>query len=378
MSSIVRIFLIILLVLVVIAGAIFGWAYFFMQVPELEIKESSSQAEKIEAIDQWLAKLEDKGKFNGSILIAKDGAPLLLNAYGYTDHKKETRLTAQSAFRLASVSKQFTATGIMLLHEAGQLNYDTAVSVYLENYPYEGVTVRHLLNHTSGMPDLYMDLAETHKATLGDTLSIDEVVQLMIRYPEDPVAAPGAVYAYNNTGYVLLAAIVQSISGQSFEQFMQDKLFDPLEMKNTRVWNLFSEQSTFPNKTASFINMVKAGPMPPSWLDGVAGDGAVFSSPEDFLIWDQFWYGNDLISQENLKEAFKTPKLADGRISDYGFGWTVPNEQMVWHNGAWLGARTAIIRRMENKTCLVLLDNSLNERLDDILQQINLVVKTFE
>ena len=377
MSSVLRIFLIILLVLVVLAGAIFGWAYFFMQVPELTIKESSSQAEKIEAIDQWLAKLEDKGKFNGSILIAKDGAPLLMKAYGYTDHKKETPLTTQSAFRLASVSKQFTATGIMLLHEAGQLDYDTVVATYLKGFPYAGVTVRHLLNHTSGMPDLYMDLAKKHKETVGDTLSIDEVVQLMINYPQDPVAAPSAVYAYNNTGYVLLAAIVQSISGQSFEQFMQDQLFDPLGMKNTRVWNLLSEESTFPNKTNSFMNIIKTAPMSPSWLDGVAGDGAVFSSAEDFLIWDQFWYGNDLISPENLKEAFKKQKLADGSISNYGFGWTVPNDEMVWHNGSWLGARTAIIRRMENKTCLVLLDNSLNERLDNILQQINQVVKTF-
>lgn len=376
MSSVLRVVLIILLGIVAIAGAIFAWAYFFMQVPELKIDPSNSQAEKIETIDAWLTQLEEKGKFNGGILIAKEGVPLLMKAYGYTDSKKGTPLTTQSAFRLASVSKQFTATGIMLLHETGQLDYDSSVATYLEGYPYLGVTVRHLLNHTSGMPDLYMDLAEEHKETLGDTLSISEVVQLIKDYPQAPAEAPGAVYAYNNTGYVLLAAIIESISGQSFEAFMQERLFDPLDMKNTRVWNLYSSDSTFLNKTKSFMNIVKALPMSPSWLDGVAGDGAVFSSLEDFLIWDQFWYENDLISTDNLQEAFQTPTLADGSSSDYGFGWTVPSDEMVWHNGAWLGARTGIIRRMSNKTCLVLLDNSLNERLDGILQQINQVVKT--
>lgn len=378
MSSALKIVLIILSVLVLLAGLIFGWAYFFMKVPPLKIDESSSQVEKIETIDQWLAKLESKGKFNGGVLIAKAGVPLLIKTYGYTDYKKETLLTPQSAFRLASVSKQFTATGIMLLQEANKLDYDQTVATYLDGFPYQGVTVRHLLNHTSGMPDLYMDLAEKHKDTLGDTLSINEVVYLMKQYPEEPNNAPGAVYAYNNTGYVLLAAIVERVSGQSFEQFMREQLFTPLGMKNTRVWNLFSAESIFPNKTKSFMNMVKAAPLSPSWLDGVAGDGAVFSSLEDFLIWDQFWYNNDLISSEHLKEAFKMPTLTDGTISDYGFGWTVSGDDMVWHNGSWLGARTAIIRRMSNKTCLVLLDNSLNERHNDILQQINTVVKAFD
>ncbi|GAB5551985.1 MAG: hypothetical protein Sapg2KO_15760 [Saprospiraceae bacterium] len=378
MSKTARIILIVSFVIVVLGGLIFGWAYFFMKVPKLEVDQASSQFEKIEAIDQWLAKLESKNKFNGGILIAKSGEPLLMKTYGYTDFRKDTPLTPQSAFRLASVSKQFTAAGIMLLHEAERLDYDQPVNTYLEKFPYPGVTVRHLLTHTSGMPDLYMDLADQHKETLGDTLSISEVAHLMKTYPEEALAAPGAVYAYNNTGYVLLAAIIESISGLSFEQFMQENLFDPLQMKNTRVWNLFSTESTFPNKTKSFMNIIKAVPMSPSWLDGVAGDGAVFSSIEDFLIWDQFWYGNTLISAENLKEAFQTPTLANGTDSDYGFGWTVANEQMVWHNGGWLGARTAIIRRMDNKTCLVLLDNSLNERHNDILQQINQVVKTFE
>jgi CubicO group peptidase (beta-lactamase class C family) len=348
-----------------------------MQIPKLKVPAEASQEEKIAAIDKWLARLEESNKFNGGILIAKSGEPLLIKTYGYTNYKKETLLTHQSAFRLASLSKQFTATGIMLLHEAGKLDYDAPVSTYLTNFPYPEVTVRHLLNHTSGVPDLYMDIAENNKKTVGDTLSISEVVQLVTENPKEMDSAAAAAYAYSNTGYVLLAGIIEAVSGQTFENFMQVNLFDPLGMKNTRVWNLLSKESSFPNKTKGFMNVIKAVPLSPGWIDGVAGDGAVFSSLEDFLIWDQFWYGNNLISEANLKEAFKLPTLADGKVSDYGFGWTIPNENMHWHNGAWLGARTGIIRRTNNQTCLVLLDNSMNERLSEILQTINKIVKSF-
>ena len=218
-----------------------------------------------------------------------------------------------------------------------------------------------------------MDLAEKNKDRIGDVLSIQEVVDLVVSNPTTPNAKPLEQYAYSNTGYVLLAGIIEIISQQSFEDFMRLELFEPLGMKNTRVWNLLSEDTTFENKTSSF-NAFWKKPLQPGFIDGVAGDGAVFSSLEDFLIWDQFWYSNNLISAATLQEAFKAPTLANGKTSNYGFGWILQGD-VVWHNGGWLGARTFFSRNTKNKTCLVLLDNSANASSGAILKELSKLSK---
>lgn len=364
-----RIALYIFLALVALALGSFTWAYFYVtNIPTLEISENASLENKIEQIDAYLQDLQEKGRFNGAILIAKDHQPLLMKGYGWHGMKKEKALTPQSSFRLASVSKQFTATGILILKEKGLLDLDAPVITYLKDYPYPEVKVRHLLNQTSGTPDNYMSLFEKHKEKKGDTLSIQGMVQLVSQHPEEVLAKAGTTYQYSNTNYVLLAGIVETVSGQTFEAFMQSELFEPMGMKNSRVWNLFSAEETFPNKTDDFDGMLKKT-LKPTLLDGVAGDGAVFCSVEDFLIWDKFWYGNDIISQESINEAFTPPSLPDGKETNYGFGWVIQGN-MIWHNGSWLGARTFFGRNVKEKTCIALLDNSSNLNSEGILREI--------
>ncbi|EAY30784.1 beta-lactamase [Microscilla marina ATCC 23134] len=327
---------------------------------------------KIKAIDRWLAEQHKNGAFNGTVLIVQKGKTLLMKGYGYTDYHRNKKLTHQSSLRLASVSKQFTAAGIMRLHQKGLLEYDDPLSRYFKKFPYPKVTVRQLLTHTSGIPDVYMKLADEHNDMVGEVLSIQEVVQLLTAFPNKNKAyKPNARFQYSNTGYVLLAAVIEKVSGESFEAYMKKELFDPLKMKNTRVWNLFSAQKTFANKTTGFwYTKGKYHQHAPSFLDGVAGDGGVFSSVEDFVIWDKFWYGNSLISPQNLKEAFKPVKLDNGKISKYGFGWQVESRTRVSHTGAWLGARTAIVRDTEAKVCLVVLDNSTNKKKYKIMNKL--------
>ncbi len=366
-----RIVLYIALGLVALIVSGFVWFnYSFKGVPALTIPEDASTADKMKHIDEWFELLHAEGKFNGAILIAENQQPQLMKAYGFTNSKEEEKLTTQSSFRLASVSKQFTAAGIMVLKEKGLLEYDEPVNTYLPDLPYKEATVRHLLNHTSGIPDTYLGLAEKHKVEIGDALSIQEAIGLVSKYPKKAMAA-NEKFVYSNTNYILLAGIIETISGQSFEDFMQTEIFTPLQMKNTRVWNLLSKEKTFPNKTNSISYITgKATELAPDFIDGVAGDGGVFSSVEDFLIWDKFWYENPLISATNLAEAFKQPILNNGEASNYGFGWVIVDEDVVIHNGSWLGARTLIVRNRKNKRCRVLLDNALNFSLDNIAQEI--------
>ena len=199
------------------------------------------------------------------------------------------------------------------------------------------------------MPDNYLNLAEKNKATI-DVLTNGKAIELVIEASEAADFAAGSIYEYSNTNYITLAYLIELISGQSFEAFMQTNLFEPLGMKDSRVWNLLSTDSTFQNKADDMMNFKgRLSKLEPTFIDGVAGDGAVFSSLHDFLIWDQFWYGNDLIRQENLVEAFKIPTLSSGEQSDYGFGWGIKDD-IVWHNGAWLGARTLNRRDQKQKT----------------------------
>lgn len=370
-----KVVLYIILGLVTFVGGFFAWFFiFFLKVPELEITQDMSESQKIEVIDNWFITLQEQNKFNGVVLFSKEGNSLLSKGYGFTNHKKETYLTEHSSLRLASVSKQFTAAGILLLKEKGAIDYDDLVIKYLKEFPYKNVSIRHLLNQTSGIPDSYMELANTHKEDI-PILTNEIAVDLIIKEKRAAKYSPIEKFQYSNTNYILLARLIEIISGRSFEAFMSEELFKPLGMMNTRVWNLKSKESSFQNKADDFDNNQKiASSIQPTFIDGVAGDGAVFSSADDLLIWDAFWYKNSLLSTSTLEEAFKKPMLNNGALSDYGFGWMITDNGM-WHNGAWLGARTIIIRNTEKKTCLALLDNSTNVFFDKIVEELKKVSK---
>jgi CubicO group peptidase (beta-lactamase class C family) len=355
-------------------GAIFAGRALYSALkptPALEIAADASESERLEKIDLWLLELQQSGEFNGGVLIARDGEPLLMKTYGYADSDATRLLTDRTPFRLASVSKQFTAAGILRLVENGQVDLDQPVSNYLQDFPFASVTIRHLLNQTSGIPDVYMDLAKQHRKELGDVLRIKDVADLIRRYPPK-AKAPGNEYEYSNTNYVLLAAAIESVSGMTYEDFMQEELFEPLGMQDTRVWNRVSTKQSFPERAEDFYSVFgMREPLPMTWIDGVAGDGAVFCSLRDFLIWDEFWSGNSLVSDDLLSQAFVRPKLNDGSPSHYGFGWVIARQPgRAWHNGAWLGARTYIIRDAASKRCLAVLDNSQNERAATIASSI--------
>ncbi len=360
----------ILIGLALISTFFFTWFFlFFYKVPDLDIPENASEQEKIVLIDSWFEELNAQNKFNGAVLIAKKGKPLLIKGHGFTNYHKNEKITKKSSFRLASLSKQFTAAGIMLLKERGLIEYDHLVSKYIDNFPYQEVTIRSLLNHTSGVPDRYLDLAEDYKKAV-DILSNKKAVNLLIMNHPKAEFVPFEKYEYSNTNYILLARIVEVVSERTFEDYMKIELFNPLGMQNTRVWNLLSKEKTFKNKTGGFHTFFGyATEMRPTFVDGVAGDGAVFSSVNDFLIWDQFWYENELLTQDNLKEAFEIPSLKSDNVSTYGFGWGI-HDNTTRHYGMWLAANTFIIRNTDKKTCIVLLDNSFNIFFRKIVEQL--------
>lgn len=371
-----KITLIIVVSLIVVVVGFLTWLFVFKpNVEALKINKEDNLELKVTKADMWLEKLVTANKFNGAVLLIKSDSILLKMTYGFSDADSKTKLTTSSSFRLASVSKQFTATGIMLLKEKGLLSFDDEITKFLPELSYTKVTIRHLLNHTSGIPDVYMSFPKKYKNEVGNLLTNDKVVKLLGKENLTLESKPNEKYKYSNIGYVLLSSIIERVSKKSFEEFLKTELFDTLKMENTRVWNLLSKEKLFKNKTSSFDNLLGAKTtLKPGILDGVSGDGSVFSSINDMVIWNQFWYENDLLSKETMQEAFKRPILKNGEISYYGFGWIV-TENAIWHNGSWLGARTLIVRNTKLKNTLILLDNSSSASLDNINRELTKVFR---
>lgn len=360
-----NIFFVIIGILVALILLVAFLIYIEKRLPKLEANGEN----KIDALHHWLEKLAQKGKFNGAILYIKNGDVLLEETYGFTSHTKEKRLDKNTKFRLASVSKQFTAFGIMLLKKEQALDYDDLVTKYIPDFPYTKATIRHLLNQTAGIAVNFYVLAKKNRNGKDHILTNQEVVELLCEHPETPINQPLERFFYNNTNYIILARIIEIISGQSFEKYMKDHVFEPLELQNTRVWNLKSETKLedLENTAKGFRAFFNTNPIPikPTWIDGLAGDGAVFSSINDLKKWNEIWNGNVLLSEDELSEAFIKPELSDGTFSEYGFGWVI-QEKGTWHNGKYLAANSIIMRNAKRRNCLVLLDNSSNSRFEKI------------
>ena len=364
------------------------------KIPNLDIDSHAELETIIVSIDNWLKNLSSKKKFNGAILIALDGVPNLMKTYGYLDFARTKTLTTKSSFRLASVSKQFTAMAIMKLKEKGKISFDDPVDNYIGNFPYSDVTIRHLLTHTSGVPD-YEELVlnfknksstkyfyrtgqskenlnfkgepSLYKETY-DILSMKDVLNLVIKYKEKRKFIAGDKFKYSNTGYVLLAYIVEQVSGKTFEKFMDQEIFYPLLMDNSSVWNLNTSVGKLKERVEG-TNKNKLNDY--TWLDGIAGDGAVFVCIEDFIKWDQSLANNTLISQSTFQEAISPFITSRGDTSYYGFGWDlIEKKSSMDHSGSWVGAGTYIYRNPENGLLFVLLDSSTNHEMRKISKTI--------
>jgi CubicO group peptidase (beta-lactamase class C family) len=330
---------------------------------------AASLEEKLVVVDAFLQRMHEEDQFNGAILVGVSGEPLLMESYGYSDATRTEPLSINSSFRLASVSKQFTATAIMILEERDLLAFSDPLSDYVPEFEYPGVTIEHLLHHTSGIQDYthwrFPYIAEQD----AEFMSPEVFYQIAAAHPLENEFDPGTQYRFSNTGYILLAEIVSRVSGQTFEDFLHDEIFVPLEMNDSDVYNYLSdpEDGRLPNRAKSFAGELN---FDISILDGMAGDGAVYSSVADFLKWDRALRENTLVSAESQQRAFTSGVLNDGSQLGYGYGWGVytGSKNIVVHNGGWLAGTTWIHRDLDQGLIFVLLDNFTNfEFLDEVV-----------
>jgi CubicO group peptidase (beta-lactamase class C family) len=327
---------------------------------------NSMQSQKADSILRS-AGLQSNSTPGAAALVIKDGRIVFERGYGTTDLKTLHKIGAQTDFRLASVTKQFTAMAVMLLVHDGKLKYDERLTEIFPDFaPYgSAITIRMLLNHTSGLLD-YEDLMPRPDAALPvEQPQIQDAGVLdLLKHQNSTRFPPGSQWAYSNSGYVLLGCIVAKVSGESFPDFLHDRIFSRLGMNNTVAY--VRGKNTVPNR--AFGHTLENG----SWkqtdqssTSATLGDGGVYSSVEDMAKWDDALARNTLLSHAEM-EAALTPVNApgvsnpDGSPAQYGFGWFLnPYEghRRMWHYGETIGFRSAIQRFTDDHLTVVVLCN---------------------
>ncbi|MBL0743131.1 serine hydrolase [Chryseolinea lacunae] len=320
------------------------------------LSASSQDQSTVTRIDSVVTWLHSRQMFNGTVLVANHGKVLYKKAFGMSNPTTKTSLTPASSFNLASVSKQFFAMMVMMLKERGKLEYDDAVQKYLPIFPYPNVTIRHLLNQTSGLPE-YFDLAQANMSLL-DTLTNTSMLDLLA-YKKVPLTfLPGTKWEYCNTNYTTLASVIEKVSGVKCDEFFRKNITMPLKMTNTYIYHL--KMKSYPASRVFGFGYDGGKPVlnDLTQFDGIVGDGNVYASAEDLLKWDQALYTEKLVKRETLKEAFTPAKLLNGESTRYGFGWFIDDGgRRISHTGSWVGFNTQIIRKVDTHETLIVLDN---------------------
>ncbi|MGV6815769.1 MAG: serine hydrolase domain-containing protein [Thiotrichales bacterium] len=300
-------------------------------------------------------------KFNGVALLAVGDEVVFSGAYGGDGAKPEMPLDVHCSFNLASVSKQFTAMGVVLLSHRSALRFDDSVATYIpELSSFKAVSIRHLLQHTSGMPDYIKHFALRCESDGPVTAAM--VVDFLSSQKLKQNFSPGDRFQYSNTGYVLLAEIIERVSGVPFSEFMDEHIFRPLRMDSTQVFNLLSEQApahrVFGFRYRRFGKHRILHDL--NCFDGLAGDGGIYASAHDLKLWHDALREGVLVPKSVYSEAYRPGVLNNGKKTRYGFGWVVNDDGSVEHAGGWQGFTSYIYRDLRQDKLIVLLDNSSN------------------
>ena len=301
-----------------------------------------------ESLATHMDNLAVRGAFTGSVLVAREGQILLSQGYGFADQAQQIPNSAETRFRICSITKQFTAMAILMLQQRGALDVHDTVCSYLDPCPsaWQAITIHHLLVHTSGIPD-FVDLTDYESFKGLPTTPLE----LIARFRDLPLLfSPGDTWSYSNSGYIVLGYIIERVSGQTYADFIQDNIFTPLHMEDSGY---------DPAETTIAVGYLDRWDVA-GYVDASVAyaAGALYSTVEDMYRWDQALYTEQLLPQDLLDDLFAP--YADTPIGSYGYGWFTSreyNQQVIEHGGGGDGFITLIKRFPRDRVTLILLSN---------------------
>jgi CubicO group peptidase (beta-lactamase class C family) len=317
---------------------------------EYAFKEGLPVDKQSQRLEQYLDQYEQSWPLSGTVLIAQRGEIKVHKAYGYANLEHQVPNTLDTKFRIWSLTKSFTGMAILMLKEQKRLRLEDPILKYLpQQHALEGITILHLLGHTSGIAN-YTSIPAYNQKLNKLNLTPMEMLQLFVSQP--PAFMPGTSFAYNNSGYYLLGMIIEQITGMTFEDYITTYILQPLGMVNTGVYN---NQQIISNL---------ASPYHSSWGEYTQGEyidmssilsaGAMYSTAADLFLWDQALYSDQLVSHDTLEMAFHSSNLK------YRFGWFLDERlerKRMYHGGAYRGFRSELHRYPEDQTSVIMLTN---------------------
>ncbi len=330
-------------------------------------------AQRTQQADKVFTNLSRNG-MNGVVLYAEQGELVYERAFGWRDLSKRQKdsLRIDDAFQLSSDSKMFTAEAVMLLKADGKLDYDDEVRKYIPEFPYEGVTIRHLLTHCSGLPR-YDSMADEFWPDRKKPFSNEALIAMLAEKTPDPYGTPGGGYFYNNINYALLASVVERASGQHFEDFMRERIFEPCGMTHSYIYSMRDDTavSLYMPVEVHGHDVYRSGPVKAQndYLNGVMGDKIMFSTVEDLYRYNQALDQALLLPDSLQREAFMPGSPKWKNDENYGFGWRMSKEHpdAYFHFGWWKGYRSLIVRDVAHRRFLAILTNTTVQLPSDVI-----------
>ena len=342
-------------------------------------KDKSLTNSKSNQYSKLISEMKSKGITTGNILVYENGEIVFQSSDGLRSIDPIDSLSLDSQFRLASVSKQFTGVAIMKLKEAGSIDYDQRVNTILTDFPHDNITIKHLLHHTSGIADYikiinknFINKESARRYILGN----NEILEIF--YDTNPKLnfQPGEKFEYSNTGYLVLASIVEKVSNQHFRDFLKDNIFEPIGMSNTTLYNYQEgDDSNMPDRVFGYKKRKKEYILNDYHLvNDVRGDGGIYSTLNDLYKWNMALINYELLPKEYLVEAWSSGTLNNGKKTNYGFGWILEDKskpKAVSHAGGWVGFVTYLYNEIETKSGYIILTNNSTDNTFDIKNAID-------
>lgn len=343
-----------------------------------------AQKSKIALISDFAEAKRKYQNFNGNVLVAEKGRVVYKKSFGYADFKNKKLLTDESVFNIASISKQFTAAAVMLSVERGLLRHDDSLAKYFPEIPYEGITIRQMLTHISGLPEQNEFMFKYWNSE--NPIANKDMIEYLIKYKPEAAFKPGEGFKYCNTNYSLLAIIVEKVTDQKFQDFVAKNIFEPLEMKQIRFLNpTAGNYKTIPNQTENYIldTEGKEFLLPrdiPEYknavaLTGLVGAGNIHSTTVDLLKWQKSLKLAKILKRESIDQMESPQVKANIDNSDaYGYGLAIKsiyNDTRIYHYGGTLGYWNSLQHfKNADRTIIVLTNNESEKGLTNAIAAI--------
>src|SRR6185437_3805663 len=319
--------------------------------------------------DTYMQGQKELYHFNGNVLVAKNGKVVYQKSFGYADYNSQKRLNENSIFDIGSITKEFTSVGILLLKDKGEIKLDDTLRKFFPELPYTNITIAQLLTHTSGVPDGFEVIEKYFDHN--KVASNQDLIRLLAKYHPPALFKPGENLMYSGTGFNLLASIIEKVSGQSYNAYLNENIFKTLGMKSTMVANFPRNNTNAPGLAKGFIfndstkNYADADSVYPEWasyLTGINGEGMIISTTSELLKWDRALKNHLLLSEKTQQEmVMMHAERKNVPTVKFGYGIRVESNELgdcIFHDGWYPGFKSMLIRYTDQDITVIVLSNN--------------------